>query len=96
MNKKKLFWRKWKRDKTDYNKEVFNNISKVCSKALFDFNINKVDKLSNFKNCKSFYSYVNNKMGSIICDEIYKHYVTNNFATWIKKKKCTTIVICLS
>ena len=38
LNKKKLFWRKWKRDKTHYNKKVFNNIFKVCSKVLFDFN----------------------------------------------------------
>ena len=63
LNKKKFLWRKWKRDKTDYYKKVFHNISKVCSKALFDFNKDKVDKLSNSKNIKGFHSYVNNKIG---------------------------------
>ena len=63
LNKKKFFWRKGKRYKTDYNKRVFNNISKVCSKALFDFNKEKVDKSSNSKNISGFYSYVTNKIG---------------------------------
>ena len=65
LNKKKFFWMKWKWDKTDENKKVFNHISKVCSKALFDFNKDKVDKLSNSKNTKGFYSYVNNKIGKM-------------------------------
>ena len=63
VNWKKLFWRKWKCNKTDYNKKVLNNISKVCSEALFDFNKDTVDSLLNSKNIKGFYSYVNNKIG---------------------------------
>ena len=31
-----IFWGKWY--ETEYNKKVIKNISKVCSKALFDFN----------------------------------------------------------
>ena len=65
LNKKKFFQRKWKWDKTDYCKKVFNNISEVYSKALFDFDKDKIDKVSNFKNIKGFYSYVNNKMGGM-------------------------------
>ena len=38
LNKKKLFWGKLIRYETEYNKKVMKNISKVCSKALFDFN----------------------------------------------------------
>ena len=63
LNKKNFLQRKWKRNKTDYNKKVFNNISKVCSKALFNFNKDKIDKLFNSNNIKGFYSYVNNKIG---------------------------------
>ena len=36
LNQKKIFWGKWY--ETEYNKKVIKNISKVCSKALFDFN----------------------------------------------------------
>ena len=35
----------------------------MYSKALFDFNKDKVNKLSNSKNIKSFYSNVNNEEG---------------------------------
>ena len=72
LNKKKLFWRKWKRDKIDYNRKVFNNISKICGKALLNFNKDKVDNLSNSKNVKGFYSYVKNKMGRMKASVILK------------------------
>ena len=70
---KKHYWRVMKTQNTLSAKEKFKRVSRSCKKCIYDFHTSKVKRLCSSRNLKSFYAYVNSKLGRFKENVSLKH-----------------------